>query len=319
MQDFHFPASLNGLDFLESAVTSLSAEQGSPPPRAVKYGVVHLQLAAEILFKARLEMKGPEFVWEARKAFDQAKHDAGDFKSCGIKVALERLRDEVGLTNPIDPEDSNLKELGKLRNKIVHFGWKDSTIAVQARTVPVLDLLIGFVNSDLLPHLPDDDAGEAEQKMNTVRTGLRHLNEVIDRRRASIRKDLDGQETRTIACQSCAQFAVVLGAESSDMKCLLCGKTYGAGSDAAWEYEGSSLHQSIQDGGEDLHQCDWCNERVIIYTPVASSPDTGVLLCFACGTTGFDGVCENCSTASQSIVPETTFCTDCFYNLAAKF
>ncbi|MDQ0687109.1 hypothetical protein QFZ56_006072 [Streptomyces achromogenes] len=93
--DLHFPALVNGLDFLVSAVGSLSGDDGQPGPRDMKYAVLHLQAAAETLLKARLEMHDPALVWTKVELFDQRKHEAGDFKSCGVKTAIERLRDTV--------------------------------------------------------------------------------------------------------------------------------------------------------------------------------------------------------------------------------
>ncbi|MDR3081009.1 MAG: hypothetical protein LBV60_08785, partial [Streptomyces sp.] len=102
-EDFNFPALVNGLDFLVSAVGSLSGDEGKPGPRDVKYAVLHLQAAVETLLKARLEIHDPKLVWTKVSAFDQRKHEAGDFNSCSVKIALERLRDTVQIESAVDP------------------------------------------------------------------------------------------------------------------------------------------------------------------------------------------------------------------------
>lgn len=319
-KDFHFPPLVNGLDFLASTVASLSAELREPSPREVKYAVLHLQLAAEILFKARLEMHDPKLVWGKPGKFDEAKHRAGDFYSCGIETALERLHDHVGIQTDVEPTDADLAALGNLRNRIVHFGWQDTTIAVQARTVPVLDLLLGFLNTDVLPHLPQPaEAWAAEQQMEPIRAGLRHLGDVVRRRHEAIRGELSGHEGNTLACRSCGQFAVVLDGGASDLACLMCGKPYGTGPDAAWEYLGDSRHVSVSTGGGDLPQCECCGEHAVISSRVAAAREDDTLICFGCGTAEFAGVCASCDVAHYSICPESDLCTDCWDASLARF
>ncbi|MFE2267164.1 hypothetical protein [Streptomyces griseosporeus] len=130
--DMHFPVIINGLDYLHSSVTSLIDE---PEGRALKYAVLHLQFAAETLFKARLELHNPALVWVKPEKFDERLHRQGDFKSVGTPVALERLRDDVKVSNPIAPEDAALKALVELRNRLTHFGATDTAVAVEARAI----------------------------------------------------------------------------------------------------------------------------------------------------------------------------------------
>ncbi|MER6286511.1 hypothetical protein [Streptomyces sviceus] len=308
VQDFHFPPLTNGLDFLVSAVESLAAEDG-PAPRELKYAVVHLQIAAEILFKVRLEMHDPALVWTKPQTFDKAKHNAGDFKSCGIEMALKRLGEDVGIESGIDAKDPGLKALGDLRNRIVHFGHQDTAIAVQTRTVPVLDLLVGFISADVLPHVETPaDSWAAEQQMEKVRAQLKHLTDFVAHRRESIRDQLDGHERSTVACRSCGQYAVVLDGGAIDLECLFCGKTYGTGVDAAWEYIGESQHVTIKDGGDDLAQCTSCADAAVVEVRTVSSPDIAVFICFGCGSE-HEGICTHCGCAGY--LTWTDMCENC--------
>ncbi|WP_250404406.1 hypothetical protein [Streptomyces cellostaticus] len=311
-KDFHFPALVNGLDFLVSAVDSLSGDNGQPGPRDVKYAVLHLQAAVETLLKARLEMHSPELVWTKVGAFDQRKHEAGDFSSCSVKKALERLHDTVQIESTIDPEEDSLKQLGNLRNRIMHFGWKDTVVAVQARTIPVLDLLVSFVNTDVLPHVDQPaEAWSAEQQMEQVRAGFKHLTDFIALRMQGVRGQLEGYEHATAACRSCGQFAVVLDGGAHDLACLLCGKQYGTGEEAAWEFIGASKHVSIKDGGGDLDGCGTCGAYAVIRTPLAYSPEEDTWLCFGCGSS-FEGVCAFCGQATDLAPRMEDMCSDCY-------
>lgn len=318
VKDFHFPPVLNGLDFLQSAVKSLSGEDGSPAPRDLKYAVLHLQAAAETLFKARLEMEDPSLVWSKPATFDQAKHEAGIFHSCGINAALERLRDDVGIETAIEPKNADLEALANLRNRLQHFGAKDTTIAVQARTIPVLDLLLNFIDADVLPHDSSPEAWDAQLQMDDIRAGFRHLKDFVAHRLEALGEVLDTFKDYTVACLSCGQFAVVLDGNES-VQCSLCGRRYGGGSDAAWEFAGTSYYSVVTDGGDTpVYDCSECGTTAVFAAPLASSDGVDVLICFADGST-FEGICQYCGRAADFALEEAEMCQDCLDTRFAKF
>lgn len=245
VKDFHFPALPNGLDFLGNAV-KLLARPGGPKPRDLKYAVLHLRTGAEVLLKARLEMHDPALVWTKPGQHDKAKHKAGAFNSCGSEKAIERLNElaedgAIVLQTALDPEDPDLAALKELRNRLTHFGWSDTADAVQARTLPVLALVMKFVSLDVLPYI--DHPGEAwtaEQEMDEIRGQLQHLADYMAHRKAEIADQLSGHEWVTAECRSCGQYAVVLDGGAVNLTCHFCGKNYGTGVEAAWEYIGES-------------------------------------------------------------------------------
>ncbi|MFE6270480.1 hypothetical protein ACFVQ9_17060 [Streptomyces goshikiensis] len=311
-KDFHFPPLNNGLDFLVSAVTSLAPE-GGPAPRELKYATLHLQSAAETLFKARLEMHSPELVWLDPKIYDAAKHQGGDFKSCGMTHAIKRLNrlaeDEgvITLRTVLNADDEALKELGNLRNRIMHFGWKDTTVAVQALTLPVLTLLFDFVHQDVLPYAAD---WEAERQMDEVRGQLKHLTDFVAQRQNAISDQLAGHEQSTVACRSCGQYAVVLDGGASDLECLFCGKAYGTGEEAAWEYIGEDRHTTIKDGGNNFATCPACGDSAVAALRTLGFPTGDSYICFGCGT-DWEGVCDWCGSGGY-IALDTDMCDDCY-------
>ncbi|POX43406.1 hypothetical protein C3486_00290 [Streptomyces sp. Ru73] len=315
-KDFHFPALVNGLDFLVSAVDSLAIRSG-PERRELKYAVLHLRAAAETLLKARLEMHDPALVWVKPGIFNDAQHKAGDFKSCGIETAIKRLNSlsddegcDVALETLLDPDDDNLTQLGALRNRIMHFGWSDSAVAVQARTVPVLALLVEFVSADVLPYVESPaDSWAAEQQMERVREQLRHLEDFVAHQVESLRGLLDGYEASTVACRSCGQFVVVLDGGAIDLSCLFCKKSYGTGEEAAWEFVGMSRHLTIKEGGGDFAPCTSCGASAVVDVHTASSPDAISWICFACGTE-FEGICAFCGLGTYLAMED--MCNDCY-------
>ncbi|MFE2234163.1 hypothetical protein ACFXA4_16565 [Streptomyces sp. NPDC059442] len=321
-KDFHFPALANGLDFLRSAV-ELLARQGGPEPRDLKYAVLHLHAAAEVLFKARLEMHQPALVWANTAKFDEAKHKAGKYRSCGAEKAIERLNESVDLAAEtiLDPEDEDLVALGQLRNRLTHFGGSDTFGAVQARTLPVLTLLMNFLRFDVLPHVEDpDEAWTAEQEMDEIRGDLQHITAFVAQRMSEIANQLSGHEDVTVPCRTCGKYAVLL--DGGAVTCHFCWQSYGSGVEAAWEYIGESRHVTIKDGGQDFDSCSVCGDSAVAPVNTAAAPDTISYVCFSCGN-GHAGVCDYCQQAGDLAFTVADMgedmCEDCYAYRLAKF
>ncbi|MCB8908343.1 MULTISPECIES: hypothetical protein [unclassified Streptomyces] len=324
VNNFHFPALPNGLDFLLSAVELLARPDG-PGSRDLKYAVLHIRTAAEVLLKARLEMHDPALVWVKPDKYNEAEHKAGEFRSCGAEEAIKRLNETVGiaLESDLDPEDDDLLQLGRLRNRLTHLGWSDTADAVQARTLPVLVLLLKFLRLDVLPYIEDRaEAWTVEQEMDGINAQLHHLEDYVAHRKAEIADELSGHEYVTVACRSCGQYAVVLDGGAVDLKCHFCGKDYGTGVDAAWEHAGSSRHIVISTGGEDFDSCSVCGDSAVAYLSTAAEPDTASYICFGCGV-NHEGVCDYCRQAGDlALTVRDTgedMCGDCYAERLAKF
>ncbi|MEU8541941.1 hypothetical protein AB0C52_18455 [Streptomyces sp. NPDC048717] len=328
VKDFHFPALHNGLDFLLSAVELLARPEG-PGSRDLKYAVLHLRTAAEVLFKARLDMHSPELVWWEPSKFEPAKHKAGDFKSCGAETAIERLNElakddgAMVLRTTLDPEDSDLVALRELRNRLTHFGWSDTADAVRTRTLPVLVLLLKFLRLDVLPYIEDPgEAWNVEQETDSINQHALDIEDYVAHRKNEISNELSGCEYVTVACRSCGQYAVVLDGGAVDLKCLFCGKNYGSGTEAAWEYTGEDRHMTLKDGGEDFDSCSACGESAVARVKTAGAPNSVSYLCFSCGS-DHAGVCDYCQQAGDLAFTVENMgedmCEDCYAYRLAKF
>uniref|UniRef100_UPI003F4990D7 hypothetical protein n=1 Tax=Streptomyces sp. CA-141956 TaxID=3240051 RepID=UPI003F4990D7 len=289
------------MDFLRSAVELLGRE-GAPEPRDLKYAVLHLRAGS------RGHLQGE---------FDEVKHRTGDFTSCSAEKAIGRMNATAGLTleTALDPKDKDLKALGQLRNWLTHFGHSDTVGAVQARTLPVLVRLMDFVRLDVLPNGGDaSESWTVEQEMHRSSAETQHVAAFVARRQAEIADKLVSHETTTIACSSCGQHAVVFGEGNAvNLTCLFCGREYGTGTDAAWEYIGSDPHTSIKEGGDDLPSCTACGASAVVLVHTAAAPDTDSYRCFDCGI-GHEGVCVNCQSAGYLAFPGGAYdmCDDCY-------
>ncbi|MEU8844109.1 hypothetical protein AB0D97_34190 [Streptomyces roseus] len=97
------PPVANGLDYLVTVVDHLGPHEDDDVPNALhlKYSVLHLDAAAEVLLKARLELAHWSLVVERiLPGTTYSKYKAGDFKSVGTEEALRRLRQMVELGIP---------------------------------------------------------------------------------------------------------------------------------------------------------------------------------------------------------------------------
>lgn len=313
----HFPPVLNGLDYLDSAVTLLSKNDGTPGPRDLKYAILHLQAAVETLLKARLAIVDPRLVWQNRDDFNEARHKQGDFFSCGWRETIRRLNGAGLLDDELDPKDPALDALAQLRNRMQHLGVSDTALAVENRAIPVLDVLLRFVDIELMPLLAED-VDEAEALLAGIREGLAKIEPLIDHRKTHLAPLLADNADNTIRCPSCGEFAVILDGESV-ITCRLCEHAYGPPEEAAWGLVGSSMYEVVTGGGDSpVHRCgDWKHEAVIA-VPTASHPEKPELICLADGQV-YEGICAYCGEAANFAIPEADMCDGCYRERFKKF
>ncbi|MFE6816208.1 hypothetical protein [Streptomyces sp. NPDC057677] len=206
----------NGLDYLVSVVDHLGKDEygDDPGPRSLKYAVLHLQAAAEVLLKARLEREHWSLVAEkiTDKKLSRVKFEQGDFFSIAPSEAVRRLRDIVGFDVSTE-EASNLDTLTKTRNALQHYGLTVNYEVVESLTAKVLDFLIRFLDDSLLPELGSEELDAVTQDVDYVRAGANRLRAYADERLERIRPLLVGLEERTVLCPRCFQDAVVVEAD----------------------------------------------------------------------------------------------------------
>ncbi|MGY4917620.1 serine/arginine repetitive matrix protein 1 [Streptomyces sp. 900116325] len=296
-----FPPVRNGLDYLESVVDHLDESESSVTTRDVKYAVLHLQAAVEVLLKARLLAEHWTLVFADLHQATRKKLDSADFKSVTTEAAVTRLRNIVGV--PIaDEEQRALKNLSEDRNKLQHFGFTHDARAVEVRAAVVLDFLIRFCDEQLVPCLKDaQEKSGAEAGLRRLREGLTSINSYVHERMSRIGKELksEGVENRTIECPDCEELALVLrpspaGTNLDDWAdvatCRFCSRV--------WDTE-ELLGYFNEPGWEEPSEwntCPQCNRWALgSQVRVLSDPAKPVYFCLACAI-GFTTVvaCERC-------------------------
>ncbi|MEU6226222.1 hypothetical protein [Streptomyces sp. NPDC047042] len=143
----------NGIDFLRSVVGHLGKGANELSHEDLKYGVLHLHAATEVLLKARLTHEHWSQVLENPATANLAVFRSGNFKSCSMEEALDRLDRVVGIKIG---SRTAINSLTKTRNMLQHYGLEHSAEAVEANAGNVLNFLINFLDEHLLPHLPED-------------------------------------------------------------------------------------------------------------------------------------------------------------------
>ncbi|MEU0894219.1 hypothetical protein [Streptomyces massasporeus] len=301
--DVHFPPVENGLDYLCSVVDHLIKAEGERvSARDLKYAVLHLQSAAEVLLKARLQREHWSLIFKDPGSATREKFEAGDFESCTIVGAVSRLRDIVGL-GLSDKDVKALNGLTKSRNALQHYGLSTSGPAMEARAAEVLDFLVGFLDEQFLLEMGEDERELIDTHyMNRIRGGLSDIQAFVKKRMNRLRSELEENSPRVVSCPQCFQYALLVDGERN--RCHFCGIDWG---DRAVQRVAHGLFF------ESLRVCPKCDmETLVMGVPTAYDPDFAMNLCFACGE-DFENL-EECRRCPRLFIPNNRgedVCDDC--------
>jgi hypothetical protein len=265
------------MDYLVSAVEHLTEGTSPPTDRDLKYAVLHLQAATEVLLKARLVREHWSLVFKDPGKASQASYKSGNFESCNITATIERLDKVAGVV--VSQEDrSAIKSLADTRNALTHYGHSAPAYAVEARAGRVLDFLITFIHEHLHPAL-SSDAYSVARTIETLRARLGRIEALVTDRMRRLSAELARVVDRTVLCPDCRQWALVVG--SGNPVCKFCLQDWSDPFDAAFNY--------VINLGEDDHsleQCPACgnDSTVVTNLPVADDKQVDIALCFHCAT-----------------------------------
>ncbi|WP_331745751.1 hypothetical protein [Streptomyces virginiae] len=297
--DVDFPPIDNGLDYLVSVVDGLSRDEDDerPGPRNLKYAVLHLQAAAEVLLKARLEIEHWTLVAEqiTNRKVTREKFQKGDFISIGPEEAVRRIRDILGETITKDEADS-LTTLTARRNALQHYKMTTTYEDIEALTTKVLAFLLRFLHQSLLPKLSPEERERVQGDIALVQAGANRLQRYVSERMELLTPELAGKDDCTVQCTECRQDALLVTGDSGDSAaqaatCLFCHATWTAAA-VATDYVLRFLGGLFQ---HDIAPCPGCGRtRTVVRHVVRSTewkrnPDPtshpvfdSVIFCFGC-------------------------------------
>lgn len=311
VKDFHFPPVLNGMDYLESVVTHL---RGEPSTRDLKYGVLHLQAATEVLLKTPLVEHDWQLVVDLPKGCTEEQYVSGDFKSVGIKDAVKLLRSELGIDVPEEARNA-INELVLWRNALQHFGLTVTAEAVAARAAAVLDFLLDFIKEHLTGALAEDDAQHVATQMESVSRGLGEITALVQTRLRTLKPRLEGLEEVTVQCPQCGNWTMVVD-EAVD--CLYCTGSSWTPEAACLAYavsiQGNSWRDYRKDPSGPRETCPDCDGQTLVNgVRLAHAPEQEHSFCFGCSAR-YQGL-EHCMRCTRLFQPgeEESVCDDCWH------
>ncbi|MYW69058.1 hypothetical protein GTY65_34040 [Streptomyces sp. SID8379] len=308
----HYPPLANGIDYLSDVVERLGRKEGQPPSdRDLKYAVLHLQAAVEVLLKARLYEEHWTLVVSMVSKVNRVDFEGGDFDSASHHEVIRRLVEVVGIDISAADKAAVLG-LAKMRNRLQHWGLTDSANSVLTSAATVLDFLVRFIDQ----HLDVDEDAEAE--IADIREGLLRAQSYIDSRMTRLRESvLKGHAQLTVQCPDCRQYALVV--DGVENMCHFCPRSWSDPSELASLYDSHFVVSS--DPGESYEDTlvvcpaceDWPATLCLEAETVAS--DGPVPLCFICATILTD--LDTCMRCCRLFIPvvEEALCSDCFADL----
>lgn len=271
------------MDYLDSVANCLS---GEPTSRDLKYAVLHLQAATEVLLKARLLQEHWSLVFREPGRADRARFKSGDFESCGTPEVINRLRNILGVDLPKQAVDE-INQLAKWRNALQHYGLTTPASAVESRAAQIFDFLLLFIDEHLTSNLDNEDVMYVSEGGYYLRAKLGSMRAVINVRMDRIRPTLAPVAARTVECPDCAQRALVVG--SPLLRCHFCEEEHSRAANLAVFYVGVTLGKEWEPGYEDraswpIRVCPSCAEdALVLEADTTAVPGSGTPLCFACG------------------------------------
>ncbi|MFE2181382.1 hypothetical protein [Streptomyces sp. NPDC059455] len=270
-QELHFPPLLNGADYLVSVVDHLTKDEVGP--RDLKYAVLHLQAAIEVLLKERLHREHWALVFSDPGQANLRRFHEGDFESCTTKQAVQRLRSIVGC-DITDDERSALIALAADRNALQHYGLTQNAHAVEARAGRVLDFLYRFIHTELINPTIGTADESLSAELNLVSRGVRSIDAFVKQRMRRLRGGLKGYEPRTIDCPACGQNALVLAASQLQHRCLFCEKI---------NHRAPIMRFHLRRGERGFRrECPRCHDHALIDGIHVASETAPAPVCFTC-------------------------------------
>jgi hypothetical protein len=312
----NFPPVQNGVDYLHSVADHLRTDQ--PSPRDLKYAVLHLQAAAEVLLKARLQREHWSLVFKDPGLATRKRFEVGDFDSCTTTGAIARLKDIAGVTVS-DKSSKSLAILSKWRNALQHYGLTANARAVETRAAQVLDFLTAFVHEELVPALDEEEANSIDSSLEDVSAKILTIKSLIDTRLGRLAEELKDVRDLTLRCSECDEWAVVIGKGNNLVDCQFCHVAFSGPAEAMRFW---ALAHSEHDFAVDLGSCPDCGGETLALNGVRvlADPEEDRILCGSCGSR-FEtiSICESCTSPYSPSEEDLGICDDCYGAKFAKF
>jgi hypothetical protein len=305
------------MDYLKSAIENL---RGEPQARELKYAVLHLQAATEVLLKVRLIREHWALVFRDPDKATRRGFISGDFNSIGLDESIARLKGIADIELPKATHDS-FRRLSKVRNKLQHFGLEENAIGIEALAGEVLDGLLCFIDDHLRPGANTQEQVALDEIQDLIREEMDRIGGLVAARESRIKSILDSNADMVVECPGCLRFSLLIG---DSPECKFCSRTWSS-ADAAEDYAAGILGLDWRDYYADgdpppVRRCPDCGfDTFVNNVTVRAQPADSGWLCFSCGFHSSSSRIDDCSHCGEPkvISEETgTLCNDCWRELS---
>ncbi|MFH8747878.1 hypothetical protein ACH4GK_28780 [Streptomyces rimosus] len=288
--EVHIPPVSNAIDYLWSVSNDLRC--APPRPRKLKYVVLHLHAAAEVLLKARLARVHWTQVFRDPGAASRERYESGDFESCTLTATLERLKKIAGIT--VDARAAkSLTILAAWRNKLLHHGLHPiSTREIETRVGQVLDFLIDFIRAELLPAVPEREVNLANCELRLTLYMTLQVPVCRATRLARLQGELALVTDRTLACPVCGEWALVTGDGDRPLACRFCHARWSRPTTALVSWMKVNWGSANRRPLTTCPQCGTNDALLDVGVLLADAPSLSRSLCGSCGVTRNRTVCD---------------------------
>jgi len=311
-EEIHWDLARNGFDFLDSAIANIKLRDECE--RCLKYAVLHLGDAVELLLKRCLEREHWTLVLEN---IDKTSPDAlasGDFKSVAWDQLIERI-EKLAIIIFAKPERDFLRRLRSVRNQIRHFEVHLSKEQAVALVAEGIQFCLRIAEKPLKEDGLDEDA------VREIHADLKEFDKFVVLRM----KDIEERHKALIKipCPTCKQMALV--ADDGEARCLFCGFAEdGETAASSWVY---AFGPHVRPGEEAIygltHQCPDCGtESLVEIGRYWETPLSAHFYCFSCGEFGLSpesySACLRCGRLFAPGSEDETVCRPCFSEAMSK-
>ncbi|MGH9891434.1 MAG: hypothetical protein ACREA0_05520 [bacterium] len=298
----------NALDFFSEAIACLEKDRSGK----LKYAVLHVASAVELILKARLGREHWALMFREPARAEYRSFERGDFRSADFVDTQQRLETICGVD--LTKHRSLLNPLRDMRNRLQHFAFSGDVPEIRSVVTRTWSFLWDFIHDEM-----PDQVADHRDTLEEFRDRMTKHEEHVRARLTDIEPDLDRLRVDgivVVSCPSCLQEALVLpGGE--DPSCRFC------------RYEQDPLHVADDwasvfvgyphtDPKERLiepvlKECVECGrETMIEFEDGSMTPPDPAWICFSCGQSGSPTVrCRACGEEFPWEEDEVYVCPEC--------
>jgi hypothetical protein len=298
----------NAFDYLLEAIDNLNSKD----EKKLKYAVLHLSSAVELVFKARLVQEHWSLVFADPGKATQGKFERGDFRSADCEEVQVRLKNKCGLS--FSEHQPVLKALRQLRNRVEHFAVSADRSQVESLLIKTWLFLWDFMHEELA-----DEVWDQEDLLDDVRDGMRRHQGLVKARLVEKEGDLKALRSRgtlVLGCPLCLQDTLAIPGEDEEPSCCFCHYQRPA-DEVADRWATVFVGYPHSDPKEAsmypvLQECPTCgSETMIEFEDGSQFPPDPAWACFTCGESG--SPTSTCSSCGEEFdyEPDEFHCPEC--------